>query len=91
MRLPAQGHLVISGDLHDHIVHLEKIRQLADLGSSPNRHVLLQELIHGPTLTHGCDVSYRMLGKVAQDILAHPVRFMSCSAITNWLSRLEVA
>ncbi|MBG80353.1 MAG: hypothetical protein CMJ39_06555 [Phycisphaerae bacterium] len=72
IRLPAKGHLVISGDLHDHVVHLEKIRQLADLGSSPDRHVLLQELIHGPTLTHGCDVSYRMLGKVAQDILAYP-------------------
>lgn len=72
LRLPGSGQLLISGDLHDQVVHLEKIRQIADLSAGPDRHVLYQELIHGPQLTHGCDVSYRMLGKVAQDILAFP-------------------
>ncbi|MCH2134214.1 MAG: metallophosphoesterase [Phycisphaerales bacterium] len=72
IRLPAEGQLLISGDLHDQVVHLEKIRGMADLASGPNRHVLLQELIHGPRLTHGCDLSYRMLGKVAQEIIAYP-------------------
>ncbi len=72
VRLPREGHLIISGDLHDHLIHLDKIRALAKLESDPNRHVLLQELIHGPNLTHGCDLSYRMLGKVAQEITSFP-------------------
>lgn len=72
VRLPSTGHLIISGDLHDHLIHLEKIRGLANLESGTDRHVLLQELIHGPNLTHGCDLSYRMLGKVAQEILSFP-------------------
>ena len=72
IRLPASGHLTISGDLHDHVIHLEKIRATARLDADRDRHVILQELIHGPSLTHGCDVSYRMLGKVAQDILRYP-------------------
>lgn len=72
VRLPSEGHLIISGDLHDHLIHLEKIRGLANLESGTDRHVLLQELIHGPNLTHGCDLSYRMLGKVAEEILAFP-------------------
>lgn len=72
VRLPDTGQLLISGDLHDQVVHLDKIRAMADLGAGPDRHVLLQELIHGPLLTHGCDLSYRMLAKGAQDILAFP-------------------
>ncbi|MEE2907637.1 MAG: hypothetical protein VX527_07370 [Planctomycetota bacterium] len=72
VRLPASGQLLISGDLHDQVVHLDKIRAMADLGSGQDRHVILQELIHGPHLTHGCDLSYRMLAKAAQDIISFP-------------------
>ncbi|MDG2423400.1 MAG: hypothetical protein P8M22_05420 [Phycisphaerales bacterium] len=72
IRLPANGSLTISGDLHDQIIHLDKIRGMADLGAGEDRHLILQELIHGPRLTHGCDLSYRMLAKAAEDILAYP-------------------
>ena len=72
VRLPAEGHLTISGDLHDQVIHLDKIRGMANLAAGTDRHLILQELIHGPRLTHGCDVSYRMLAKAAQDILTFP-------------------
>jgi len=57
--LPAEGHLILTGDLHGHRRNFEKIVSFADLANHPDRHVLLQEVIHGgPEGTYGGCLSY---------------------------------
>ena len=70
--LPAQGRLLLTGDLHDHLDHWQRILSLADLPGSSSNHVLLQELIHGDRLVNGLDFSFRMLARVAATVLAFP-------------------
>ncbi len=70
--LPAEGRLVVAGDLHDNPIHLEKIRAFAHLGESPSNHLVVQELIHGDRLINGVDLSYRVVSKVAELVVDHP-------------------
>ncbi len=72
VRLPARGRLVATGDLHDNPFHLEKIIRIAKLDAGPDRHVVLHEMIHGERLINGMDFSYRMLGRVAELVVARP-------------------
>ncbi|MDG2476838.1 MAG: hypothetical protein P8M32_02945 [Phycisphaerales bacterium] len=71
--LPHNGVLTISGDLHDHLPNFNRIVAAAKLHQE-NHHLLLQELIHGPILVHGCDMSWRMLARVAELLLEFPGR-----------------
>ena len=50
LHLPAEGELMISGDLHNHRRNFERIVALAALDAFGQRHVVLQELIHGGAL-----------------------------------------
>lgn len=50
LHLPSEGELLIAGDLHNHRRNFERIVKLASLAAFPQRHVLLQELIHGGAL-----------------------------------------
>lgn len=72
VHLPREGRLLLTGDLHDNPVHLRIVRQLARLDRSPANHLVLHELIHGDRLVNGVDLSYRMLCRAAQLLLAHP-------------------
>jgi len=72
--IPSRGTLLATGDLHDNVAHLQAILQLARLDASPDRHVILHELIHGESLTGGMDTSYRMLVRVAELVLAYPTQ-----------------
>ena len=72
VRLPGQGRLLVTGDLHDNTIHLQKILHLAKLQNAPDHHVILHELIHGDKLLNGMDFSHRMLTKVALLVLDHP-------------------
>src|SRR6185436_6285825 len=47
IELPAEGELWIAGDIHDHRNNFRKITIASDLGNNPQRHLILQELIHG--------------------------------------------
>jgi len=69
--LPSHGRLVATGDLHDHPIHFQKVCDFAKL-DKPDHHLILHELIHGERLTHGADLSWRMLAKVAALRLQHP-------------------
>ncbi|MHB1156523.1 MAG: metallophosphoesterase [Phycisphaerales bacterium] len=75
-QLPGQlpGALLITGDLHDHRINLRKIINLADLSHNPARHLVMQELIHGPRLVNGMDLSYRTSAQVAELQLQYPGR-----------------
>jgi len=74
VHLPRSGRLTVTGDLHDNPINLERILRYAGLGGGEDRHVLLQEMIHGDRLVNGVDLSHRMLGRVAGLVLDHPGR-----------------
>lgn len=59
--------VMITADLHGHRKNFNRIRQIADLGSHPRRHLIMQEVCHGgPTypISGGC-MSHQMLEDVA--------------------------
>ena len=88
--LPATGSLIVSGDLHGHRRNFERITVFADLENNPDRHVILQEIIHGGAEDSkgGC-LSYELLF----DIIRYKLAFINqvhillgnhdCSFITN--------
>ena len=58
--------VLASGDLHGHIGNFQAIMQKADLANHPRRHVVFQEVIHGPSrYADGGDKSHQMLDLVA--------------------------
>jgi hypothetical protein len=62
LSFPGEGDLVVAGDLHNHGRNFERIQTVAALDQFPNRHVILQELIHGgPLGPDGGDHSLDML------------------------------
>jgi hypothetical protein len=67
VNLPDEGEVWVSGDLHDHRRNFEKFFALADLGNNPQRHVILQELIHGDHWdANGAEGSWKMLYEAAE-------------------------
>ena len=73
--LPAAGSLVVSGDIHGHRRNFERIIAFADLANIPDRHLALQEIIHGGTEDEkgGC-LSYKLLFDVVRHKLKYPHR-----------------
>ncbi len=63
--LPDTGRLLMSGDLHDNTLNYQRLLKLAQLDSSPTNYLILHEVIHGPDLINGLDLSVRMLARVA--------------------------
>ena len=62
VRLPDTGSLVVGGDIHGHRRNLERLIARADLASAPDRHLVLQEIIHGvPEDEGGGCLSYQVL------------------------------
>ena len=84
VHLPDSGHLIVTGDLHDHQLNFQRILKLAALdpaspppphsrgsGNGP-RHLILHEVIHGPDRLNGADLSIRMLTRCAALKLRFP-------------------
>jgi Calcineurin-like phosphoesterase len=75
IRLPASGDLIVTGDLHGHRRNFERIVAFADLASHPDRHIILQEIIHGgPEDPAGGCLSYRLLFDVVHYKVSFPNR-----------------
>ena len=73
IRLPSEGSLVVSGDIHGHRRNFERIVAFADLDNNPNRHIVLQEIIHGgPEDSQGGCLSYKLLFDVVRYKLSFP-------------------
>ncbi len=71
--LPADGTLVATGDIHGHRRNFERIVNFADLANNPNRHLVLQEIIHGgPEDPQGGCLSYKLLFDVIRYKLNFP-------------------
>ncbi len=67
IELPPSGSAVITGDLHGHRRNFGKIVSHCDLGSNPDRHVIIQEIIHGgPEDDCGGCLSFELLFDVLQ-------------------------
>ena len=75
IHLPAAGSLIVTGDLHGHRRNFERIVAFADLAGNPDRHVILQEIIHGglEDSEGGC-LSYRLLFDVVRYKVSFPDR-----------------
>ncbi len=73
VRLPEEGSLVVAGDIHGHRRNFERIATRADLEHHPDRHLVLQEIIHGGPEDHagGC-LSYQLLFEAIRLKLAFP-------------------
>jgi len=75
IHLPDNGSLIISGDIHGHRRNFEKMIAFADLNNNPDRHIILQEIIHGgPEDPQGGCLSYKLLFDVVQYKLDFPDR-----------------
>ncbi len=73
--LPASGNLIVTGDIHGHRRNFERMVAFADLDNNPERHILLQEIIHGgPQDTQGGCLSYRVLFDAVRYKLSFPDR-----------------
>jgi len=65
--LPDDGDVLIAGDLHDHRRNFEKFVRAAALHRHPQRHVVLQELIHGDHFdANGAEESWKILVQAAE-------------------------
>jgi len=75
IRLPASGSLILTGDLHGHCRNFERIVAFTDLANNPDRHIVLQEIIHGgPEDPFGGCLSYKLLLDVVRYKLNFPDR-----------------
>ncbi len=75
IRLPADGSLIATGDIHGHRRNFERLIAFADLGNNPDRHIILQEIIHGgPEDSEGGCLSYKLLFDVVRYKLSFPNR-----------------
>jgi hypothetical protein len=72
VHLPRKGRLLITGDLHDNGRNLQRIIKLAALHESADNYLILHEIIHGPHLVNGRDLSVRTLARVAELKLKYP-------------------
>jgi len=75
IRLPAEGNVILTGDIHGHRRNFERIVAFADMDHNPERHVILQEIIHGgdEDAEGGC-LSYKLLFDVVRYKLSFPDR-----------------
>ncbi len=73
--LPSKGSFIITGDIHGHRRNFERIVAFADLKNNTERHVLLQEIIHGgPEDDQGGCLSFGLLFDVIRYKLEFPDR-----------------
>jgi hypothetical protein len=58
--------VLAAGDLHGNVENFRQLLKKADLGSQPQRHLVLQEVIHGPfRYPAGGDKSHQLLDLIA--------------------------
>jgi hypothetical protein len=68
--------VMVVGDLHGNLRTFKKVLAIADLDRHPGRHLVLQELIHGPHMypDDGGDRSHQLLDVVAALKCQYPAR-----------------
>lgn len=75
VRLPAGAEVMVAGDLHGNVENFRLILQRANLAAFPNRHLILQEVVHGASrYPGGGDRSHQLLDLVAALKCQYPER-----------------
>jgi Calcineurin-like phosphoesterase len=75
VKLPSAADVLVVGDLHGHLANFQSALKLANLADHPRRHLVLQEVIHGPNrYPDGGDKSHQLLDLVAALKCQHPER-----------------
>lgn len=87
--------VLVVGDMHGNLANFKKVIQLAKLGDHPRRHVVLQELVHGPYryANEGGEVSHRLIDVVSAYICQYPGRvhyLLGNHELAQW-TRREIA
>lgn len=73
LKLPANGKLIVSGDLHGYRYAFDQIVKFAKLDENPDTHVVFQEVVHGgPCDGNGGCLSSQLLVDVARLKVKHP-------------------
>jgi hypothetical protein len=66
LRLKDATEVLVAGDMHGNLGNLQAVVERADLRAHPQRHLIVQELIHGPhRYVSGGDKSHQMLDVLA--------------------------
>lgn len=83
--------VVVSGDLHGNLDNLRAIWKLADLDAHPERHLVLQEFVHGTArYPQGGCMSHRMLDLLAALKVRYPQRLhlvLGNHELSQWTGR----
>lgn len=75
IRLVNSDSVLVVGDLHGNVDHFQKAYRAADLENHPRRHLVLQEVIHGPfQYDDGSDKSHQLMDLVAAAMVQFPGR-----------------
>jgi hypothetical protein len=65
--------VLVAGDLHGHVPNYKRLVALADLPNHPQRHLVLQEFVHGPgRYANGGDTSHQVLDLACALKCTHP-------------------
>ncbi len=75
MHVPAGDEVLIAGDLHGNVENFRRLLHVADLARQPRRHLVVQELVHGPfRYPGGGDKSHQLLDLIAALKCQSPTR-----------------
>jgi hypothetical protein len=92
VQLMVVSDVLVVGDLHGHVENFKRVLELADLNNHRKRHLVLQEVIHGPNRypSTGGDQSHRMLDLLAALKCQYPARvhcLMGNHELSQWTER----
>lgn len=92
VQLTVVSDVLVAGDLHGHVENFKHILDLADLKEHRKRHLVLQELIHGPFRYPGTggDQSHRLVDLLAALKCQYPARvhcLLGNHELSQWTNR----
>lgn len=90
-RLPAGAEVMVVGDLHGNVENFRLALKVADLAKQPQRHLVVQEVVHGPfQYPQGGDKSHQLLDLVAALKCQFPARvhfLLGNHELAQWLNQ----
>ena len=73
--LPEGAEVLVAGDLHGHLGNFQSLLKQADLSAQPRRHLVVQEIVHGPfRYPAGGDKSHQLVDLMAALKCQYPER-----------------
>jgi hypothetical protein len=92
VHLQDAAEVLVAGDLHGNVENFRRILQKADLAKHPRRHLVLQEVVHGPhQYPTGGDKSHQLVDLVAALKCQYPQRahfLLGNHELSQWTNRI---